>query len=47
MAAFCPRIRTGGLIRSFVMTGEVRLVGEGALNLPGAAVMAAAGSGDL
>ena len=36
-----------GLIRSFVMTGEVRLVGKGALNLPGAAAMAAAGSGDL
>ncbi|WP_339724903.1 hypothetical protein, partial [uncultured Thalassospira sp.] len=30
-----------GLTRSFVMTGEVRLVGEGALNLPGAAAMAA------
>ena len=35
------------LTRSFVMTGEVRLVEEEALNLPGAAVMAAAGSGDL
>ncbi|WP_404420740.1 hypothetical protein [Thalassospira australica] len=35
------------LTRSFVMTGEVRLVEEGALNLPGAAAMAAAGSGDL
>ena len=36
-----------GLTRSFVMTGEVRLVGKGALDLPGAAAMAAAGSGDL
>ena len=33
-----------GLTRSFVMTGEVRLVGKGALDLPGAAAMAAAGS---
>ena len=30
-----------GLTRSFVMTGEVRLVGKGALDLPGAAAMAA------
>ena len=30
-----------GLIRSFVMTGEVRLFGKGALNPPGAAAMAA------
>jgi hypothetical protein len=29
------------------MTGEVRLVEEEALNLPGAAAMAAAGNGDL
>jgi len=29
------------------MTGEVRLVGKGALDLPGAAAMAAAGSSDL
>jgi len=29
------------------MMGEVRVVGEGALDLPGAAAMAAAGSGDL
>ena len=36
-----------GLTRSFVMTGEVRLVGKGALDLPGAAAMAAGGSGDL
>jgi hypothetical protein len=36
-----------GLTRSFVMTGEVRLVGEGALNLPGAAGMAAGGSSEL
>jgi len=33
-----------GLTRSFVMTGEVRLVEEEALNLPVAAAMAAAGS---
>jgi len=33
--------------RSFVMTGEVRLLGKGALNLPGAAGMAVGGSGDL
>jgi hypothetical protein len=43
MAAFCPRIRTGGLTRSFAMTGEVRLVEEGASNLPGAAGMAGGG----
>ncbi|RCK04767.1 hypothetical protein TH5_17830 [Thalassospira xianhensis MCCC 1A02616] len=30
-----------GLTRSFVMTGEVRLFGKGALNSPGAAAMAA------
>jgi len=48
MAAFCPKIRTGGPTRSFVMTGEVRLVGEGALNLPGAAEMAGmAGGGSI
>jgi len=47
MAAFCPKIRTGELTRSFVMTGEVRLVGEGALNLPGAAGMAGGGSIEL
>jgi len=49
MAAFCPRARTRtrGLTRSFVMTGEVRLFEEGALNLPGAATMAAGGSVEL
>ena len=36
-----------GLTRSFVMTGEVRLVEEGALNLPVAARMAAGGSVEL
>jgi len=36
-----------GLTRSFVMTGEVRLFGKGALNSPGAAAMAAwAAAGD-
>ena len=49
MAAFCPRARTRtrGLTRLFVMAGEVRLVEEGALNLPGVATMAAGGSVEL